>query len=131
MGERSQGFWGSWLSQLYPLVELTTTLLPSSPCVLRTNLLNLNDQVDTHNLNDSPGAEYYKPKYSRAKLLKTVKGIGCPELISARAETVGGTTPKEVNPVANDWVKSWSLRIHFLYTNLCGLMYSLDSFKFG
>ena len=79
--------------------------------------------MDTHNRDDSPGEEFY----SRAKLLKTVKGM----FPKKCAETVGGTIPKEMNSVANDWVKSWSLRFHFLYMNLCGLMYSLDSFEFG
>ena len=80
--------------------------------------------MDTHNRDDSPGEEFY----SRAKLLKTVKGIG---IIFSRAETVGGTVSKGAASIANDWVKSWSLRFHFLYMNLCGLMYSLDSFEFG
>ncbi|CAM9100544.1 unnamed protein product [Ectocarpus sp. 8 AP-2014] len=43
------------------------------------------------------------------------------------AETVGGIIPKEMPSVANDWVKSRSLRV----SSLRGLMYSLVSLKFG
>ena len=59
-----------------------------------------------HNRDDSPGEGFRNPG---ARFLKTVKGM----ILVGRescAETVGGIIPKEMPSVANDWVKSRSLR---------------------
>ena len=53
---------------------------------------------------------YFLNLNTGARFLKTVKGAIS---IGNWAETVGETTSKGVNLVANDWVKNRSLRIYF------------------
>ena len=65
-------------------------------------------------MDDSPCEVFSKSKY-QGEILEN--GQMC-DSIGIRAETVGETTSKGVNLVANDWVKNRSLRILFLIKSM-------------